>query len=456
MPNLFPCPNPQCSYQFDADMLPAAAMVTCPLCRTRFPYRAAQPAPVAVDDTYAPPPEAASQPSARVVNIRNQPKSGSPLMIVVWILGFGAVAAGAVAYMNHRGNLRKSKPDTVESQERLNFTMDKFPEGWSEDMTARQGLDVNVFARKRTGPDGWVAMYAEDFKDRSPRAGELRDKMLARLKGYGRNMNFVELSDAKWMDQPGQGYQFQGDFGETPVLGESVAVAYKGIAYIYYAWAPDKDWAAVKDELTAMRGRVKLAGYREKWTEATANTKVYTNASPAYSVEDTDAAWQMAAPPEEGVRAKKSDYAVDPKEIDPAASFAFRARFQIKVGGDTRQHAAEAKALVVELKQADDPLETVTQHVIERIKRDYAGNPPEVKLEPMAKSPAGVPLPANGPAMARLLFRDPLDKDNRVMYILSAINADGMTIGVEAEVLERNANYVEEWMVHLAGSLKGK
>jgi len=45
MANFFPCPNPACTYQFDADQLPAAAMVTCPICRTRFPYRAAAPAP---------------------------------------------------------------------------------------------------------------------------------------------------------------------------------------------------------------------------------------------------------------------------------------------------------------------------------------------------------------------------------------------------------------------------
>ena len=44
MANLFPCPNSACTYQFDADQLPAAAMVTCPICRTRFPYRAAAPA----------------------------------------------------------------------------------------------------------------------------------------------------------------------------------------------------------------------------------------------------------------------------------------------------------------------------------------------------------------------------------------------------------------------------
>jgi len=278
--------------------------------------------------------------------------------------------------------------------------------------------------------------------------------MLNRLKAYGRNMNFVELADSKWLGQPAQGYQFQGDFNEVAILGEAVAVSYKGIGYIFFAWATDKDWEAVKGELVALRGKVRLASYREKWVELKTNTKIYTHPKPAYSIEDRDAAWQQAVVADEDTPAKKSDYNLDPKDIDPAASFAFRAKFQIKAGGDTRQLAAEAKALVVELPQGGDPIETAKKHLIERIKKDYASDPPEIKLEPMAKSPANISLPSDGPAMARLLFRDPLDRENRHMYVIAAINVDGMTIVIETDVLERNASYVEEWMVHLASSLK--
>ncbi|WP_020469809.1 zinc ribbon domain-containing protein [Zavarzinella formosa] len=454
MANLFPCPNTQCGYQFDADMLPAAAMVTCPLCRTRFPYRAARPVPAAVveDQTSgdAPPPM-----TSRVVNVRSQPKSGGILITMLWIVGSGLLMLGVLYWMH---KLSTQQPNRGRSQEinleRMNIRMDPFPPGWEEDMKPREGMELNVFARKRSSPDGWIGLFAEDFKDRNPRAGEMKDRMLSRLKNYGRNMNFVELSDAKWLGQPGQAYQFQGDFNDSPVLGECVAVSHKGIGYIFYAWATDRDWEAVKGELLEMRGRVKLANYRDKWTEEKSNTKVYTNQKPAYTIEDMDAAWQMAAVVEEGMPSKKTDYNVDPKEIDPAASFAFRAKFQIKVGGDTRQIPAEAKALVVELPQGGDPLETIKKHVIERIKKDYANDPPEIKLEPLAKSPANISLPNSGPQMARLLFIDPLNKEDRHMYIISAINVEGMTVGIETDVLERNGSYVEEWMVHLAGSLK--
>src|SRR5947209_14717661 len=53
----FPCPNPACTYRFDPAQLPPAAMVTCLLCHTRFPYRAAAPAA-------APPPPPAPAPAA--------------------------------------------------------------------------------------------------------------------------------------------------------------------------------------------------------------------------------------------------------------------------------------------------------------------------------------------------------------------------------------------------------
>lgn len=464
MPNYFPCPNTQCGYQFDADTLPAAAMVTCPLCRTRFPYRAARPVapppiPVASDgysyDASAPPQPTPA--ASRVVNLRNQPKSGSPLMIVGIILVVGAMLAGMVYFMKYRGQITRGPENTEISQERFNFKMDAFPSGWEEDTVIREKMNINIFARKRVTPDAWVAMVAEDFQTRSPRSGELKDKMLTRLRGVGRNMNFAELDDAKWLGQTGLAFQFQGEINEAAVLGECIAVAYKGIMYIYYMWATDKDWAAVKTDLLAMRGNIKLAGYREKWVEQKTNTKLYTNADPAYTFEDIDAVWQQAIPIEEGEPVKKTDYNVDPKDIDPAAKYAFRARFQIKTGGDTRQHAAEAKALIVELPQGADPLETVKNHVLDRIKADYAGDvPKDLKLEPLTKSPAGITLPSDGPAMARVLFKDPLDRDNRRMYILSAVNVGGKTVGIEIDALELTASYVEEWMVHLASSLRAK
>ena len=94
MPNYFPCPNNQCNYQFDADILPPAAMVTCPLCRTRFPYRANRTAPPATAPAPASPPASELRPPPlKLVNIREMPKDGGVLTTVLWVGGFCVVLA---------------------------------------------------------------------------------------------------------------------------------------------------------------------------------------------------------------------------------------------------------------------------------------------------------------------------------------------------------------------------
>ena len=119
-----------------------------------------------------------------------------------------------------------------------------------------------------------------------------------------------------------------------------------------------------------------------------------------------------------------------------------------------REH--KALALVVELPAGGDPLEAAKAHVIEHIKKDYADTVPDIKLEPMTRSPSGMALPTGGPAIGRFLFKAPGDRENKVMYVIAAISVGGKTVAVEAHTLERTASYVDEWMVHLAGSLKAK
>jgi hypothetical protein len=169
-----------------------------------------------------------------------------------------------------------------------------------------------------------------------------------------------------------------------------------------------------------------------------------------------DGAWLKGKPADQwGPKERK--YVVEPddlKALDPKAAMAFRAEYQIRERGDAKRHPAEAEALVVELDKGGDPLEAAKAHVIERIKRDYAGTAPDIKLEPMARAPSGTALPTGGPAIARLQFKDPYDRDNRVVWVISALRVGGKTVAVEAQVPEKYASYVDEWMVHFAGSLK--
>lgn len=450
MPNLFPCPNTQCGYQFDADILPAAAMVTCPLCRTKFPYRAHRPIPTPSDPNAADP-----RPSGpRVLTVRDRPKGANILVTTLWVVGFTAVLLAVVFAVTQRGKTRTATQRDA-ADERFNFKLQPFPPEWVDDVDPRNTVDANVFRRKRTGPEAFIAVAAQDFVDRQPRPGEVDEVVRRRLLRGFSTLSVVPLEGQTWAGKPALAYQFSGTLDDAQVRGEVLAMTFKGIVYAWFAWAAEADWEAAKGEATGLRERMTPANFRDAWAE----TKVSTipHEGEGYALADRDGAWVRGKPVDEWSLEDKQKYVVDDvKEIDPAATMAFKAQYQMKDRGDNKRKPAQASALVVVLSDGGDPLEAAKKHVIDRIKRDYAGKPPEITLEPMAKSPGNVALPTGGLAIARFLFKDPLDRDNQVMYVISAANIGGRIVAVETQAAERDAGFVEEWMVNLAGSLKAK
>ena len=456
MPNFFPCPNAQCSYQFDADILPPAAMVTCPLCRTRFPYRANRPVPTAAGPGGEPAEERPSGP--RVVNLRDVPKSN------VWttVIAVGAfclvliVMLLMINYDRFRPN-RNATADAID--DRLNLKVQPFPAGWEEDASVRKPMDANVLGRKRSNPDGFVAVVAKDWVDVQPRAGELEELVRSRLRQGVSTLEMQPADGETWAGHPAQAVKFTGVIDDEQVRGEAYAIAHKGIGYAFFAWAPEANWANLRDELVAQREKVRPGQSREKWSPKRMNTETYPSEDGTYQLEDTDGAWLKGKPADQwGPKEKK--FIVEPDDLkgrDQKAVMAFQAEYQIRERGDAKRHAATAEALVVELDAKGDPLEAAKAHVIERIKKDYPpGNVPDIKLEPMGRAPSGASLPTGGAAIGRFLFKDPFDKDGRVMWVISALRVGNKTVAVEAHVPEKLASYVDEWMIHFAGSLKAR
>jgi hypothetical protein len=283
--------------------------------------------------------------------------------------------------------------------------------------------------------------------------------MRSRLRQAVSTLEVQPIEGETWAGQPALGVRFTGSIDDEQVRGEAYAMGYKGVGYAFFAWAGEANWSGLREELVALREKVRPAGYREKWTPKRANTVVYPSDDGTYQVEDVDGVWLKGKPRDQWGPKEKS-YVLDPddlKGLDPKAVMAFQAEYQIKERGDTKRQPAKAEALVVELDKGGDPLDTAKTNVIERIKKDYATDKvPDIKLEPMTRSPSGVPLPTGGPAIARLLFKDPFDHDNRVEWVISAIRVGGKTVAVEAHVPEKFASYVDEWMVHFAGSLKAR
>jgi len=455
MPNYFPCPNTQCTYQFDADILPPSAMVTCPLCRTRFPYRAQQ--PVQSEMPAGTEPAAEPSPSGpRVLNIREVPKGGGILVTVLWVAGFCVVLGGIVAMLAMRGRSKIDNP-TDAADQTFNIKVEPFPQPWESDAAAQKPVDGNVLGRKRTNPDAWIAVAARDWKDREPRTSELEEMMRTRLKDAFGSLEVEPIEGETWAGHPAIAVRFTGNSEEGQMRGEAYVISHKGIGYAYFAWAAEGGWDAVKGEAPGLREKIKPAGFRENWTAKRANSVLHSVEGAAYSVEDKDEAWSRGKPAEEGIKTKKTDYIVDDvKEFDPNATIAFRARYQRRERGDNLRKPAESLALVFELPASNDPLEAAKAYIIERIKKDYAGNAPDIKLEVMNRSTAGVSLPTGGPAIGRFLFQDPQAKADRTVYVISALAVGNKTIVVETHAEEKDASYVEEWMVHLAGSLKAK
>jgi hypothetical protein len=456
MPNYFPCPNAQCSYQFDADILPAAAMVTCPLCRTKFPYRANQPNP-AVTGPGGQAPESVRPAGSRLISVRDVPHGGSIWTTILWVGGFCAVLAAVVLMLTMHGRPRGGL-STEATDAKFNISVEPFPTEWDSNSDAQKPVNANILGRKRTSPDAWIAVVGQDWVERQPRTGEVDELMRVHVKGRESSFSNVDLEPIEgesWANQPALGLRFSGTLDDAQIRGEAYAISHKGIAYVFIAWAAEANWQGIRAEAVGLREKIRPANYRDKWVEKRANT--VTHDGGAYQIEDTDGAWVRSKPAEEWSPKDKVKYPIDDvKEIDPAATMAFLTEYRIREGGDSKRQGAEAKALVVELPGGGNPLEAAKAHVIERIKKDYAGAPPEIKLEPMNRSPAGVQLPTGGPAIGRFLFHDPYDRQNRVMYIISALSAGGKTVAIETHTLEKNASYVEEWMVHLAGSLKAK
>jgi hypothetical protein len=393
----------------------------------------------------------------RLIHVRDVPKGGGILTTLLWVGGFTVVLIAVLLAITQRGRPKAETPTDLTS-EPFNIKVEPFPAGWAEDLMTRRPVDANILGRKRANSDAWVAVSAKDWVDRQPRTGELNEFMQGPLRATLGTPFFQPVEGETWAGHPAMAVQFAGNLDDAQVRGEAYAISYKGIGYVFYAWTADADWEARRAELVGLREMVRPAGFREKWTEKRVNVVAHSPVGAPYQVEDMDGVWVRGKPAEEWRDKDKVKYPVDDvKALDPAATMALMARFQPKERGDALRRPIDALALVVELPKSADPLDAVKANVLDQIKRQYAGDAPAgLQLEALTKSPSGVAFPTGGPAIARFRFQDPLDRENRVLWVVSAIAAGDKTVAVEAHAPEKDASYVEEWMVHLAGSLKAK
>jgi hypothetical protein len=478
MASYFPCPNPACSYQFDAEQLPAAAMVTCPLCKTRFPYRAAGPAQPS-DESDEPwgggkdaPRErdrGAPRPN-RLINPRQLPQSNTTqrmLMLVGFTL-FVAVVLFLVMYA-FRKNPFKSDGDTSETftNDEFNFTFRKFDKNWKEDRGLQRRMGVSGFAERRADPEAYVVVHGKDFGMKNPRPGEMRNEMLSMLRTTFKGLERSPLDD-KIADQPADGVRFSGELDGTAMTGEGFAFHYKGIGYMLLVFAPLDSWEQARKELDTLRRSFAFANLRNSWQESEASIEHYFIPEGNYEVIDEDGVWERAlelpkddddpldpvskkkAPPP-----KKGAYVLTSiKDKDEHATMAFRAFLPVKAKYRL-DHRPKVEALTLVFDKAEgEPLEAARAYWYEKLKKDEGGEGVEITFKPLDKAPSGAATPKSDASIGIYQSIHSLDRTAKKLFIMSALKIGDKVVAVVVWGLDRDAEYMEQYMLKFAASLR--
>jgi hypothetical protein len=493
----FPCPNPACRYVFDASMLPPAAMVTCPLCSTRFPYRAGHPIPAAAPPGATTvvnrPPERPAAPSQEesdfgpgaaepvrespIVRRRVQPKgNGASTWIIVGVFTLFLVATVFVVsnMMRNRGIHNQAggttPRDTRQVQEDLNLVLDLKDKSWKSSDEWRTKLGALVVYKKEDA-EAYVGVYAEDFRERNPRPIEIRKLMEKRLQqAFDREK--LELEDRetqmKWSGKNAQVVTFQGAPPESDALykGECYLTSHQGIGYVYFSLAAAEEYPAHEENLREMRKTFSFGNLRDSWKEKVSNTSTFASKEANFLVQDRDGVWIDRRVDEEGnpLSRKGSQFAVNPKDLDPKADMAFIAEMEKKKTSAARlSFTPTCEAMVLVLNKGEtEPLEQAKTYVLERYQGEADRNKvegveaPKIKMEELNKSPSESPLPTDGAPVSRWVSIDSTNPSHQKLVVLSALEVDDKVIVVFGECSMRNAVYMEPYLLKLASSLKRK
>jgi hypothetical protein len=467
MSNFFPCPNSECTYQFDADQLPTAAMVTCPLCHTRFPYRAAATrrsesdrgdegfgrADRDDDDAGTP-----RKPRVnRLVNPRFVPKSNKTQAILMMVgLGVVVVVVLVVIIMAGKNNPYQSKrsaSDTTTNDE-LNYIFRNWDKSWVEDSGSMGKMKVDGysgFVRGKLDSDGKldarILLFAKDFKKSSPRPNELRTAMNNILSKGFRSLDPPVVVPDTFAGQPAIAINFGGENDGKAITGEGFAFDYRGIGYIILDWSQNESWNAVKPEIDEYVKSFQFAGTRDKWNDTGASVEKYFVDGGNYQLEDVDAIWERGiVEPDDKAPRKKNAYIIpDIKDKDPKATMAFLMK---------SKKSNRPQTIVIELEQADDPLETVRAYWLRKLEAED-GRMGEVKITlDKDKLPAGFQMPKSEASVGVFKSTISIDNKDKKFFAISALNIGDKLVGAVSWCPDKEADGVGPMMLNFVASLR--
>jgi hypothetical protein len=297
----FPCPNPSCNYVFSREQLRGTTALRCPRCGRTFQFQAVPSA--------APP--LAKFPIGPIVQPRlmRTPQGGgwrTGLILgvsLVLVIGF-AVGGVLVTMSTHQSEEESAKTDAnvltitgnlfnKKGDKERAFRLLLPRHVWQGDEELKLALKA-VVALRRTGPDAWLAVAAEDFGARMPREAELLKGGIKRLENYFReNLQMDEHpASAELAGRPAQVLRFRGMANEVQWEGECYLLARHGLGYWFFlAGAPSMETAhAVLAELQEKGKGLHLDDERQGWTELPPAPQHYSGAN--FTLAASKEVWQ--------------------------------------------------------------------------------------------------------------------------------------------------------------------
>jgi hypothetical protein len=148
----------------------------------------------------------------------------------------------------------------------------RYPEApWDRDPETQKLFEVDL-AMHRTDPDAWLALKVKDYKNRMPRDDEVLRVASTRLSTYFNELEWKlqdqdKENEARLGERPARRLVFEGRRDIDVMKGECLMMAYQGVGYWFYTWAPAAgDPETVQQEWSKVRGGFTLLQERAKWT----------------------------------------------------------------------------------------------------------------------------------------------------------------------------------------------
>jgi hypothetical protein len=311
-----------------------------------------------------------------------------------------------------------------------------FPQDWRMDDDVRRALKSNLFALRRTNPDGWFVLTAKDYGENPIGDREVVDEAVHRLEDAVDNLEWAKKEDTRLAGRPALRLIFQGEMHAVVVSGECLVLANQGIVYWVMSWAPAKSAVSLVTEMESLRKGFSLVNRvdRPELAARPALVKEFRGERAVYTLRDPHGLWQRWA---------------QPRELDPDADLLLHGREQAAPRDVDRM----ASVLVCVLAPQDDlaaAAHAAQAHLEKRQKVDY----PATVVTVVPAEGGEMVLDQVGAARGRLVRLRVKNGENRQRFLLLAVVPEPKSLlAVECECDWRRRSLWEPDFKQLLSSL---